>query len=60
MKVESSDIDLYEIKSSSTYNKIFQKNLVYLKNLLGEQVKSYVVVYDGPTVAPIAINVKEL
>ena len=60
LKVESSDIDLYEIKSSSTYNKIFQKNLVYLKNLLGEQVKSSVVVYDGPTVAPIAINVKEL
>ena len=60
LRVESSDMHLYEIKSSSTYNKIFQKNLVYLKNILGEQVKSSVVVYDGPTVSPIAINIKEL
>ncbi|MCH5243247.1 MAG: ATP-binding protein [Muribaculaceae bacterium] len=60
LRVESSDMELYEIKSSSTYNKIFQKNLVYLKNLLGNRVKSSVVVYDGPTVAPIVINIKEL
>ena len=60
LRVESSDMQLYEIKSSSTYNKIFQKNLVYLKNLLGEKVKSSIVVYDGPTVSPIAINIKEL
>ena len=60
LKVGSSDIQLYEIKSSATYNKIFQKNLVYLKNLLGEQVKSSLVVYDGPTVPPVAINIKEL
>ena len=60
LRIESSDMELYEIKSSYTYNKIFQKNLVYLKNLLGNRVKSSVVVYDGPTVAPIAINIKEL
>ena len=60
LKVESSDIQLYEIKSSSTYNKIFQKNLIYLKNLLGNQIKSSLVVYDGPTVTPIAVNIKEL
>ena len=60
LKVESADIQLYEIKSSSTYNKIFQKNLVYLRNLLGNHVKSSMVVYDGPTVTPIAVNIKEL
>ena len=60
LSVESTNMHLYEIKSSSTYNKIFQKNLVYLKNLLGGQVKSSVVVYDGHTVIPITINIKEL
>ena len=60
LKVDSADIQLYEIKSSSTYNKIFQKNLVYLRNLLGNHVKSSLLVYDGPTVTPIAVNIKEL
>lgn len=45
-----------EIKSSQTYNRDFQKNLVYLKEKLGEKVKEASVIYDGDNIPPNIFN----
>lgn len=60
LKWSGLDIDLYEVKSSSTFHKDFVKNLNYLKELLGEKVKTATVVYDGPTKQPVCINIRDL
>lgn len=60
LKVEGLDISLFEIKSSGSFNKSFNKNLSYLKNLLGDKVKETSVVYDGPSVPPYVINIRDL
>ena len=60
LKVKGEDIHLYEIKSSKTFNSDFTKNLKYLSELLGENVKSAQVVYDGETVAPVTLNFRQI
>ena len=60
LKVAGLDISLFEIKSSGSFNKSFNKNLSYLKNLLGDKVKETTVVYDGPSVPPSVINIRDL
>ncbi|MCH5228162.1 MAG: ATP-binding protein [Muribaculaceae bacterium] len=60
LKIVANDIFLYEIKSSSTFHKDFRKNLIYLENLLGDKIKGATVVYDGPSLPPVAINVKDI
>lgn len=60
MEVDFTDINLYEIKSSRNFNKSFITNLKYLKSLLGEKVKSEKLIYDGPTVSPSILNIREL
>lgn len=60
LKVEGLDLSLYEVKSSGTFNKSFTKNLTYLKGLLGDRIKDTKVVYDGPTIPPLAINIRDL
>ena len=60
LKVKGEDIHLYEIKSSKTFNSDFTKNLKYLSKLLGENVKSAQVVYDGETVAPVTLNFRQI
>lgn len=60
LKVDGMDIDLYEIKSSGTFNPIFLKNLTYLKNLLGEKVRKACLVYNGPSVPPNTLNIRQL
>lgn len=60
LKLESGSIDLYEIKSSSSFNKSFMKNLHYLETLLSPQIKSIKLVYDGAAIGSNVINVREL
>ncbi|MCH5224595.1 MAG: ATP-binding protein [Muribaculaceae bacterium] len=55
-----SAIDIYEIKSSATFNKAFASNLKHLKGLLGDRVKEARVVYDGPDIPPLALNIRRL
>lgn len=54
------DLEIFEIKASHTWNKSFLRNLTYLKELLGSKVKATVVVYDGITIPPDTINIREL
>ncbi|MFJ1321864.1 ATP-binding protein [Capnocytophaga canis] len=44
---KANEIKAYEIKSAQLFNKNFIKNLDYIKNLLGEDVVSTQVIYDG-------------
>lgn len=60
VRIEGDRLDLFEIKSSQTFNKSFIKNLEYVKTLLGEKVRSIKVIYDGDTVPPIAFNIREI
>ncbi|ATA73705.1 AAA family ATPase [Capnocytophaga sp. H4358] len=44
---KANEMKAYEIKSAQLFNKNFIKNLDYIKNLLGEEVISTQVIYDG-------------
>ncbi|WP_172914837.1 ATP-binding protein [Capnocytophaga canis] len=44
---KANEMKAYEIKSAQLFNKNFIKNLDYIKNLLGEDVVSTQVIYDG-------------
>ncbi len=60
VRVSGLSMDIFEVKSSQTFNKSFIKNLNYLKELLGDQIHNSTVVYDGATIPPLAINIREL
>lgn len=53
-------LDLYEIKSSKTFNKEFTMNLKDVKNLLGEKVTSTILIYDGESFPPDIINIRDV
>lgn len=53
-------LDLYEIKSSKTFNKEFTKNLKDVKHLLGEKVSSTTLIYDGESFPPDIINIRDI
>lgn len=57
--INSDGLHLYEIKSAKTFRKEFTDNTDYLKGLLPD-VKSVVVVYDGQTMSPSLINVRDI
>ncbi|MCH5239806.1 MAG: ATP-binding protein [Muribaculaceae bacterium] len=60
VKSEGLHLDLYEIKSSKTFNKDFTKNLNQVKNLLGDKVSSTTLIYDGESFLPDIINVRDI
>ena len=60
LRIAGNTIDLYEVKSSSTYNTSFKNNLTYLKKLLGDKVRNATVVYDGTSYPPEIINFRAL
>ncbi len=53
-------LDIFEVKSSQTFNKSFVKNLDYLKGLLCDKIRHSAVVYDGDYIPPSIINIREL
>lgn len=53
-------LNLYEIKASKTYKSEFDKNMRQLKDLLGEKVKDTGVIYDGESIPPTAINIRNI
>lgn len=53
-------MDLFEVKSSQTWNKSFIRNLNYLKELFRDKIRNSVVVYDGETIPPSTINIRRL
>ncbi len=48
--------DLYEIKSSATFNNDFKRNLTYLKDLMGDKIRKAAVIYDGMSIPPDIFN----
>lgn len=60
VKEEGDRLDLYEIKSSKTYNKSFERNLTYLNELLSPKVRDKIIVYDGEPIPPSVINIRQL
>jgi hypothetical protein len=54
------DMNIFEIKSSMTFNATFLKNLNYLKNLFGDKVKSAKLIYDGTPFPPNVLNIRHL
>lgn len=60
VKEDGDCLDIYEIKSSQTFNKSYLRNLEYLKELLGDKVKKMQVIYDGETISPILSNIRDI
>ncbi len=60
VRMDGDKLDLFEVKSSQTYNKSFEKNLNYLQELLGDKVRLKAVVYDGDFIPPTVVNIRLL
>jgi len=58
VKEDAGQLSLFEVKSSSTYNSSFTANMSYLKNLLGDKVKSSTLLYAGDNIPPDVYNYK--
>lgn len=52
-------IHLYEIKAGSTFRPEFAANMTYVSELLSEPNRR-TVIYDGPTSAPLLLNIREI
>ncbi len=53
-------LDLFEVKAAKTFHSDFTKNLKYLSNILGDNVRNTAVVYDGEYIPPSVINIRQL
>lgn len=60
IRTDGSMMDVFEVKSSRTFNKTFVKNLDYLKNEFGDKIRNSAVIYDGDFIPPSTINIREL
>ncbi|MDE6464794.1 MAG: ATP-binding protein [Muribaculaceae bacterium] len=60
LQIKGDKIDIYEVKSASTYNPSFQKNLKYLNGLFPDMIGRKTVVYDGDNIPPDIINIRDL
>lgn len=60
VRVEGELLDVFEVKSSQTFNKSFVRNLGYLKALLGDKIRNSAVIYDGESFPPSTINIRDL
>lgn len=56
----SPQLRLYEVKSASSFHSDFEKNLAYLRNLLGDDVQASSVIYDGESVPPRLLNIRDV
>ena len=53
-------LNAFEVKSSKNFIPDYRKNLTYLRKVLPGKIIEDRVVYDGPTMEPIAINVRDI
>lgn len=60
VRMDGEMLDIFEVKSSQTFNRSFVKNLDYLKELLGDKIRNAAVIYDGDYIPPSIINIREL
>lgn len=52
-------LHLYEIKAGSTFKPEFIENMAYVSELLPD-AKRKTVIYDGPTSAPLLLNIRDI
>lgn len=60
VRTVGNQMDLFEVKSASTYNSSFSANLKYLTSLMGDSIRQSSVVYDGDFIPPNVINIRQL
>ena len=60
LQTVSSQLRLWEVKSSSTYNSEFRRNLDYMKSLLGDKISDAKIIYDGDTIPPDICNFRQI
>lgn len=60
VRIDGIKMDLFEVKSSQTFNPSYFKNLNYVKEILADKVDKAVVVYDGEYIPPNIINIRRL
>ena len=60
VKTKGIKLEMYEIKSSKTFNKEFTKNLKAIKDLMGEKVSATTLIYDGESYPPEIINIRDI
>ncbi|MDE6342374.1 MAG: ATP-binding protein [Muribaculaceae bacterium] len=53
-------LEAFEVKSARTFNKSFVKNLNYLKDIMGDKIKSANVIYDGNNIPPNIFNIRSM
>lgn len=60
VKTSGIKLELYEIKSSKTFNKEFTNNLKAIRNILGDKIESSTLIYDGESYPPEIINIRDI
>ncbi|MDE6716216.1 MAG: ATP-binding protein [Muribaculaceae bacterium] len=60
VRINGEMMDVFEVKSSHTFNKSFTNNLDYLKSLFGDKISNSAVIYDGDNIPPDVFNIREL
>lgn len=58
LKDNAGKFDLYEVKSSSTFNTAFMDNLKYLERIFPERIQSKSLIYTGDNIPPDIYNYK--
>ena len=60
VKTSGLKLELFEIKSSKTFNKEFTKNLKSIKELMGDKISDTTLIYDGENFPPGIINIRNI
>ncbi len=60
IREEGDKLDAFEVKSSQTFNKAFMKNLTYLRELMGDKMRTTCVVYNGENIPPNVYNIRDI
>ena len=60
LQEDGQHLSLTEIKSASTFNKDFTRNIKYLQELLGDKVTDSRIVYDGDFIPPNVFNFRQI
>lgn len=59
LMVSASGIDLYEMKAGKNFRPEYRANMDYARKLLGI-VNSTTVIYDGDSIPPVTVNIREI
>lgn len=60
VRTKGQKLELFEIKSSKTFNRDFIKNLKAVKELMGDKISVTTIIYDGESFPPEIINIRDI